>query len=89
MNVGGQRRLAANLREMDPADGGGAFYFKIGGGAFDFKIVVVVQLQIQEAFDVQLEIGEGDVRNRDAFDAFRAVFGNDADGRARLRDDDV
>ena len=80
MNVGGQRRLAANLREMDPADGGGAFYF---------KIVVVVQLQIQEAFDVQLEIGEGDVRNRDAFDAFRAVFGNDADGRARLRDDDV
>ena len=52
MNVGGQRRLAANLREMDPADGGGAFYF---------KIVVVVQLQIQEAFDIQLEIGEGDV----------------------------
>lgn len=65
---------------MDPADGGGAFYF---------KIVVVVKLQIQEAFDIQLEVGEGDVRNRDAFDTFRSVFGDDADGRARLRDDDV
>ncbi len=52
VDVGRQRRLAADLREMDPAD---------GGGAFDFKIVVVVQLQIQEAFDVQLEIREGDV----------------------------
>lgn len=80
MDVGCQRRLAADLREMDPAD---------GGGAFDFKIVVVVQFQIQETFDIQLEVGEGDVRNRDAFDTFRAVFGNDADGRARLRDDDV
>ena len=52
MDVGRQRRLAADLREMDPAD---------GGGAFDFKIVVIVQFQIQEAFDVQLEVGEGDV----------------------------
>ncbi len=60
-----------------------------GGRAWNFKIVRVVQLQIQEAFDVQLEICEGDVGNRDAFTAFRIVFGNDTDGGARFRDDDV
>ena len=51
-DVGCQCRLAANLRKMDSADRGGAFYFKIVG---------VVQFQIQKTFDVQLEIREGDV----------------------------
>ena len=66
---------------MDSAD---------GSRAWKFKIIRVIQLQIQEAFDVQLEIREGDVGNINAFVlAGRAVFGNDADGSACFRDDDV
>ena len=81
VDVGCQRRLAANLRKMDSAD---------RGRAWKFEIVRVIQLQIQKAFDVQLEIREGDVRNINAFVfAGCAVFRNDTDGCACFRDDDV
>ena len=66
---------------MDSAD---------GSRAWKFEIVRVIQLQIQEAFDVQLEICEGDIRNINAFVlAGCAVFRNDTDGCARFRDDDI
>ena len=66
---------------MDSAD---------GGRAWKFKIIRIVQLQIQKAFDIQLEIREGDVRNINAFVLTGcAVFGNDTDGCACFCDDDV